>query len=189
MAARDIAFVIRGRSLIGDQPQSVPDIGILENVADLGHFAAGKKHAHGFGMHAESALGGDPGLLNRFGDGKSLLGVGDRGLKQILPRELAVAFVNFRPTFYRARHGEAVNSISWHRLDALLREKFRRQRLRRGTGCIEADQLAGSGFPVDDEEIATQSGFHGLDDGEDGVGGDGGIDCGAALGENLCGCR
>ena len=60
-------------------------------------------------------------------------------------------------------------------LDALLGEKLRRERLGSGTGSVQARQLPGSGFPIEDEQIAAEAGLHRLDHGQHGVGGDGGV--------------
>jgi hypothetical protein len=50
---------------------------------------------------------------------------------------------------------------------------------------IEAVELAGLGFPIDGEEVAAEAVGVGLGDLEDGVGGNGCVDGGAACLENM----
>ena len=47
----------------------------------------------------------------RFGHREAVFGVGDRGLEQILPRQLAEALVHLGPAVDRAGNGDAVNAV------------------------------------------------------------------------------
>ena len=57
----------------------------------------------------------------------------------------------------------------------------------RGAGpeAFRPVQFAGLGVPVESEQVAAQAVLHGFDDGEHGVGGDGGVDGRAAARQNL----
>ena len=121
------------------------DIGIAEDVADFGALAAGQEDAQGFGMQLETIGIRGPGFLDRLGYRESLLGVGDGGLEQVLPGQLAVALVHLGPAFDAPGHGEAVDAGGRHRLDALLGEELRREGFGGGAGGIQPGELAGPG--------------------------------------------
>ena len=161
------------------------DIGVAEEVADFGDAAARQEDAQGFGMKFQTVGIDGPGFLYGLGYGKSLFGVGDGGLEEVLPGQLAVALVDLGPAFDDAGHGEGVNAGGRHGLDALLREEGRGEGFGGGAGGIQTDELTGAGFAVHDEEVAAEAGLHGFDDGEDCVGGDGGIDGRTSLGQYL----
>ena len=101
------------------------DIGIPEDVADFGNATARQEDAQGFGMLLETIGIRGPGFLNGLGYRESLFGVGDGGLEQVFPGQLAVALVDLGPAFDDARDGEGVNAGGRHRLDTLLRQERR----------------------------------------------------------------
>ena len=56
-----------------------------------------------------------------------------------------------------------------------------------GPDAFKALQLPGLGIPVESKQISAQAVLHGLDHGEHGVGGDGGVDGGSTARQNLHG--
>ena len=56
----------------------------------------------------------------------------------------------------------------------------------RGSGRIQPGQFSGFRIVVNHEQVAAQPVHHGLHHGQHGVGGDGSVDRGPALSQNLC---
>ena len=111
--------------LVGDQAQGSRHVGVTEHLADFRELAARLEQLGAIALEQIRGAGG-PRFLKIFGDRSALLGVGDGGLKKILPSELPESLVNFPPAIHRPRNRETVDALLRHRFDALLCQKFRR---------------------------------------------------------------
>ena len=123
--------------------------------------------------------------MHAFVNGKSLLGISDRVVKQIFPGKFAEALMHLIPALHRARNRDGMDPILRHALEVVLRQKRRRQRARRGTGGIQASQLSCLCVPIHDEKIAAHARHHWLGDAEDRVRCDGRIHRRSAARQNL----
>jgi len=114
-------------------------------------------------------------LLDCFGHGESSVGIRLSRVEEFPPRQLSEALVEFGPAVDRTRHRNGVDSRERHAGGPVAGQKFRREPARRGSGCVQASELSGLGFPIEHEQIAANPVHHGFDHAQHGIGGDGRI--------------
>src|SRR5882757_2782809 len=118
--------------------------------------------------------------MHHFWNRISMIGVEDCRREEILPGKATEALMSFAPSIDSARDSHAVNALVRHRSDALLLEEVDRQLARRPSAGVQAVEFAGFRVPIEKEEIAANAVHHWLGHAEDGIGRNGGIDCGAS---------
>ena len=90
---RDCAFVESIGALVGNETKRFGDVGIREDLSDVGDFALGQEDALAFGIVSERLGGFGPVILNNFSDREAVIGIEDGGLEKIAPGEASELFV------------------------------------------------------------------------------------------------
>ncbi len=169
--------------------------GVAADVAFVGSLAVGGVGVEGVGGLFDSGAGaGEDGevaldvVANDLRSGGAGLAVVDGGFEELGPLEFAVALVEGPPGVEGSGDGDGDGSVGGE--DAVLcagAGDVESEGFGRAAGAGEADDFVEFGVPDHGEAVAADAGAGGFDEAEDGVGGNGGVDCGAAFFQGLDG--
>ena len=163
--------------MIRDQPQSFRNIRIREHRSDFRRFSLRQKDATGLVSLLELRLILDPEIMDQLRNRISMLGVVDRRCKKFFPWQLAKALVSFAPTIYCPRNGDSLYAILRHFIYALSGKVVDGLSLGSPSTGIQSIELLRLRIPINKEQVSADSVHHRLGHAENGIGGDGGINC------------
>ncbi len=169
--------------------------GLRRTSPSIGGFAVGREGVDGVGGLFDAGAGlGEVGeaeldvVADDLRGGGAGFAVVDGGFEELSPFEFAVALVEVPPGVERAGDGDGDGSVRGK--GSVLcagAGDFESEGFGGATGAGEGDDLVEFGVPDHGVAVAADAAGGGFDEAEDGVGGDGGVDGGAAFFEDLDG--
>ncbi len=191
----DGAVVVGVAAAFGDEAIGAGEVGVAADVAFDRGFAVGCEGVEGVGGLFDAGAGfGEVGEaefdvvaddLRRGGAG---LAVVDGGFEELGPLEFAVALVEGPPGVERSGDGDGDGSVGGKgAVFCAGAGDVESEGFGGAAGAGEGDDLFELGVPDHGVAVAADAAGGGFDEAEDGVGGDGGVDGGAAFLEDFDG--
>ena len=158
---------------------------VAEALAFLRRPTAGKEDLCEAGLVLEAGHRAGPVRGDDGGDGEALLGVADGRGEDLGERELAVLRVELEPAVAGTRDAPGVRAVERDRAVGERRDLFGRERQRRASGGVQADDLLLGRIPEDGEEVAAEAVRRRLHQAEAGVRRDRRVDGAPPLAQDL----
>ena len=121
---RNVTFVENVAAAFGNLPERGCEFGYLENIAVPRRAAVDQEITSGIGRCTKSLFSPLPLTCDNLGNGKSFVGVFDRGRQHADHRELSVSLMELVPTGYSAGNGNRLHTGDRNRRQLTLREKI-----------------------------------------------------------------
>ncbi len=193
----DGAVVVGVAAAFGDQAIGAGEVGVAADGAFDWRFAVGGEGVEGVGGLFDAGAGsGEVGEadfdvvaddLRSWGAGFAVV---DGGLKELGPLEFAVALVEGPPGVDCAGDRDGDGAVGGKSaVFCVGAGDVKGEGFGRAAGAGEADDFVELRVPEHGVAVATDAAGGGFDEAEDGVGGDGGVDCGAAFFQDLDCCE
>ena len=185
----DGAVVVGVAAAFGDEAIGAGEVRVATDVTFVGGFAVGGEGVEGVGGLFDAGVGrGEVGeaafdvVADDLRCGRAGFAVVDGGFEEFGPFEFAVALMEGPPGVERAGDGDGDGSVGREGTVFCAGAGDVESEVFRGAaGAGEGDDFFELGVPDHGEAVAADAAGGRFDEAEDGVGGDGGVDCGAAF--------
>ena len=172
----DLPFVVGVGPLGGEDAEGLRQPGVLEDLAGARGLSAGEERRRRARHLCQAAGRGAPGRGDQLADGETLLGIRDRRREQLRERPGAEPGAQRVPPADASGHRPRQRPLVGDLGEPLGLEEFERRCERGASAGIQAVQGLGLGVPDDGEQVAADAVGGRLDQAEDGIRGDRGVD-------------
>ena len=175
-ARRDLASIEGVAAVAGDRAERAREVRVAEDLAGRGRSAVRQVGGARVGFLAQQRHAAKPFERRDLRDGKSVLGVRDRGGQDRLERRLAELLVKRHPARHRARDGHRMNALLRHLVHAARGQEFDGGAGRRPAARVEAVHGVAGRVVDDGKQVAADAVHHRRDQAHHRVGGNRRVD-------------